>query len=264
MLTLHIEGLAEDAVKRGLLLLRSEIKKQKKNDEEKLGLETDGHDALDAVCVDVLKQMGWQPSDKAKKGRVEATHDNRQTDLPLDRPRLTCQTCQCKFAAPVGVTSVKCPDCSAVFIFKLDEKGELLQMSEAVEPPDEIRALLVREKSDDTKPLSQIEKKKLANWRKENPSVVANPELVKKGDRVADPNVPGSGNEFPIDCHSHTGVECKGFTSTDTPGDTVCPNCGQKYTIALATREADGMKYPVATPFTGFDANADDDDGDDD
>lgn len=243
MATLDVTGLREQAVKQGLLLLRDELKRSQKKDEEKFGLHSDGKDLLEQAAMDVLEQLGWRPKDK---GKAEVIRDPRQGDLPLgtsSRARVKCMACARAFSVPAGEALRACPDCGTVHKVKSDENGAVFQRKLMIPPPDDILQLMIREQSDDLAPLSHDETSRLAAWRSKNPDHVKDPSLVEKGDRLADPNVPGSGNEFRIDCRSIAGTDCDGFDTTDTPGTAVCPSCGQKYSILLGKREADGAAF---------------------
>jgi DNA-directed RNA polymerase subunit RPC12/RpoP len=246
-LHLHLDGLPQQAVTRGLVALLEQIKKARKSDRA-LGLTVKPHDELEAAAKDVLDQMGWEPPAKKGKGSVEVVRDPRQVGLQLEtkpgpRAEIACANCSRKFKVPVGDHERKCPDCGSVFRVKADEDGKVIQQRAVAVPPDEILQLIIREKSDDLAPLTKLEAKRLEKWRKENPDHTTTPELIEAGDRIADPKVVGSGNPLAIDCHSLTGKECKGFEATDTAGTAVCPTCGQKYTIEIVTRDPDGFQF---------------------
>lgn len=247
MATLDVTGMREQAVKQGLLLLRDELKRSQKKDEEKFGLHSDGKDLLEEAALDVLEQLGWRPT---KKGSAEVIRDPRQLEAPLGaaarQARVKCLVCARSFAVPAGEALRACPDCGAVHRVKSDDEGTVFQRRQVIAPPDEILQLMIREQSQDLAPLSHDEVSQLAEWRSKNPDHVRNPEEVERGDRVADPAVPGSGNPLRIDCHSLVGNECQGFDATDTPGATVCPACGQKYSVLLGTRDADGAEFAYA------------------
>lgn len=235
---LIVDGLREQAVKQGLLVLRAEIKKAKAKDET-LGLITESHDELDQAALDVLEQLGWTPKSGAKGGSAEVVRDDRQGVLPLGgaepkaRVRVQCLGCARNFAVPLGLSHKACPDCGTIHKVRSGEDGTVYERAIAVQPPDEILELMKREVSDDLAPLTDIEKRQLKNWREVNPVHLANGELVLPGDRVADPEVPGSGNPLEIQCTSYVENGCSGFTATDTPGTAVCPKCGQKFVVSL-------------------------------
>lgn len=247
MATLEITGMREQAVKQGLLLLRDELKRSQKKDEEKFGLHSDGKDLLEEAAQDVLEQLGWRPKGK---GGVEVVRDDRQVEMPLGAKgapaRVKCIVCARLFAVPAGDALRACPDCGAIHRVKSDDEGTVFQQRQLVRPPDDILELMIREQSDDLAPLFPDEEKKLREWREANPDHIKNGELVETGDRLADPEVPGSGNPFRVDCAAISGNECGGFETSDSPGSAVCPSCGNKYSIVLGKREGDGLAFVFA------------------
>jgi len=263
---LHLDGLPEQAVTLGLLALLEQIKKARKANEG-LKLDTTEHDELESCAKDLLEQLGYQPPKKGKSDLGEVVRDPSQQDLPLSfkpgpRARVTCNNLECRrrFAMPVGEQRRKCPDCGTIQLVVSDEDGNVFRQRALVEPPDDIRALFVRSTSDDLAPLTKAEAKTLKSWRAEHPDHILNGELVEQGDRLADPERPGSGNPLEIVCNDLVGNECRGFTTTDTPGVSVCPKCGQKWRVSLMKREADGLLVPLIQPWSEESDEADDTD----
>lgn len=249
---LFLQGLHEEAVKRGLLTLRAEIPKAIKKDRA-LGAPTKYHEELDTAARDVLEQMGWEPEAKRGGSGVEAVRDERQMELPVGsqplQGRVTCLGCARMFAVPEGVHFRKCPDCGTIHHISVGEDGALFQAVRAETVPDDILQLMIRETSDDLAPLTEEEAETLRTWRLAHPDAVRSPETVEPGARLADPKVPGSGNPLRVECSILTGRECSGFETTDTPGVALCHKCGQKYAVELVKREGDGAEFAVARVF---------------
>jgi predicted RNA-binding Zn-ribbon protein involved in translation (DUF1610 family) len=245
MKQLHVEGLAEDVATLALVEYRENLGKlKKKMSDAHIG--TEDVDARDKVAAEILSQLGWKP----KTSSVEVT-DPRQGDLPLGasdatmpKPRVTC-TCGVRFAAPAGQHIRACPGCGKVYRVTSDDRGELLSQVELATPDDGVLSQLVRERTPNAKPLLPFEKKQLAKWRKDHPERCEDPELVERGERVADPDVAGSGNELEIQCMTYHGSECTGFKTTDTPGHSTCPSCGQKYVVELLEGRAHVRPFDV-------------------
>jgi predicted RNA-binding Zn-ribbon protein involved in translation (DUF1610 family) len=243
MKTLRVEGVVEGVVITSLVEFRKELGKLKKKTAEK-NLDVADIEEHDAAAKDALEQLGWKPTPAKGKGSRAEVVDTIDMFEPgkaaPPAPRVQCLTCSRNFAVPAGEEVVRaCPDCGTIHSVKASEDGTVFRRRKLVTPPEDILALLLREKDPQLKKLSAKEKARLELWKKENPDYTTNPELVKPGDRVADPAVPGSGNPLRIDCSSPTlaGTECSGFDSTDTPGQAVCPKCGQKYVVSI---ELDG------------------------
>jgi hypothetical protein len=254
--TLHLDGLPEEAVTLGLVALREKIKRAEKVNLE-LKRSTDELEDLDAAAKDLLDQLGYKEPEKKKRNDVaEVVRDPKQRELPLEvkpgpRARITCNNteCRCRFAVPVGEIRRKCPDCGWIHFVTSDEDGTVFRQRTVVEPPDDIRGLMVREKSEDLAPLTKAEQKELAAWRKANPDHTTDAELVPAGDRLADPERPGSGNPLEIVCDSYIGNGCGGFTTTDTPGESLCPKCGAKWTVSLEKTQPNDKGRILVTPF---------------
>jgi len=233
--TLHVEGVSEDVLTSALVSHQSELGKLKKK-LTSAKVDTTNVEHHDAVIRDLLQQLGYVPK---KGGGVEVTVDDRQMPLPLGSlpaergPRVTCLVCSRLFAVPAGDVKRRCPDCGTVHHIVTDEEGTLFRRHKVVEPPDDIRELLLRDKDPKAKKLTKGERALVETWLEANPEYTTDAELVERGDRVADPEVPGSGNPLRIDCSAVAGTECAGFDTTDTPGVSVCPHCGQKYVIEL-------------------------------
>jgi Zn finger protein HypA/HybF involved in hydrogenase expression len=245
MKSLHVEGLAEDVLVVALVEHRDSLDKLKKKLREKhLGVVD--VEARDNVAREILNELGWVPKDTSKS-TVEVT-DPRQGELPIGAPggsadaavpkaRATCE-CGRQFTAPAGQHLRACPDCGLVYRVTSDDRGELLSEVRLETPTIELLELITRERTPGTKPLSALEKKILAKWRKEHTERCEEPELVARGERVADPDVAGSGNEIEIQCMTYHGSDCTGFKTTDTPGQSTCPHCGQKYVVELVEGRA--------------------------
>lgn len=259
---LHLEGLPEEAVKLGLVALRDKIKKAVKANEE-LERPTDDLEELDEAAKDLLDQLGYKEPEKGKKANVgEVVRDDpKQGKLPLEfkpgpRARVTCNGCGRRFGLPVGEARRKCPDCGMIQLVVSDEDGNVFRQRTLVEPPDEIRTLIVKRDTDDMPPLNPAEQKTLDAWLAEHPDFILHAELVEAGDRLADPEKPGSGNPLEILCDALIGNGCEGFTSTDTPGTALCPKCGQKWTVTLERRVGDDKPSVLVRI---FDPEADED-----
>lgn len=191
------------------------------------------------LAADILEQAGYKRDEQA---RVESVDDKQLgifTDASADAPprmaRVECLVCSRHFAVPVGDTIRSCPDCGTSHRVKADAEGILYHRRILVVAPPEILELIRRkqdanEKGEELPPKDAAE---LDAWLKANPDYVI--EQALPGDRVADPAVPGSGNPLRFDCSAATlsGNECDGFDGFDTPGQSVCPKCGNKYVVEI-------------------------------
>lgn len=253
---LHLDGLPEQAVTLGLLALLEQIKKARKANEG-LKLDTHEHDELEACAKDLLEQLGYVPPKRKGSNVGEVTRDEedpKQGKLPLEfkpgpRARITCNGCRRRFGVPVGDQRRKCPDCGIIHHVVSDEDGTVFRQRTLIEPPDEILALFIARDSADLPPLNPADQKTLDDWIAANPDHTLHGELVEKGDRLADPDRPGSGNPLEIVCDALIGNGCPGFFSTDTPGDALCPKCGQKWTVEILTLEGETKPSVVVKPF---------------
>lgn len=237
MRKLHLpdDSLALRAVTLGQLALQKEIKKARKADEG-LEMDTSEHDELEACSKDLLQQLGYVAPKKKSQGGAEVTRDPRQLEAVLGKAAFPqCQACGRRFGVPAGEKAMRrCPDCGSPHAIASDANGMIIMEKRLVEPPDEIRALMIRAKDKDAKPLSPLEKKRLEKWVKENPDHTTNAEEILRGERVADPAVPGSGNPLEIICETYVQNGCSGFDSVDTEGKAgPCPKCGQLYKVML-------------------------------
>jgi predicted RNA-binding Zn-ribbon protein involved in translation (DUF1610 family) len=225
---------ARSVLKHCLLVAAGVAKKARKKDEE-LGLDTTEHELFEVETKRFLKQLGWT----AKGERAE---DPAQLDFTKDAaaagvrrgPRVDCTTCATGFAVPVGEKQRRrCPGCGDVYEVTSDEDGVVTFMKKREQMPTKIAELWSKAKQ--KLKLSKVHRHELDEWLGANPDWIESPELVERGARVADPDVPGSGNPLRIDCSSPTlaGTECSGFDATDTPGSSVCPKCGQKYVVSI-------------------------------
>lgn len=218
-----------------LVGFRDDLAKAKKKDEERYGLDTDQHEQFDGIALAMLTELGWTPpKKKGKEPKADQAQLDWTKDQPTRRAKVQCLACARNFAVPAGEHLVACPDCGTIHLVKSD--GQTVYKRLPVETmPDHLLALLNRKNNPELKQLSPKEAAKLAEWMLAHPHHTSAPELVKKGERVADPAVPGSGNALRIDCSLKTlaGTECAGFDSTDTPGTSVCSNCGQKYVVSI-------------------------------
>jgi hypothetical protein len=254
--TLHLDGLPEEAVMLGLVALREKIKRAEKMNIE-LKRSTDELEDLDGAARDLLDQLGYKEPEKKKRNDVaEVVRDDRQKELALEtkpgpRARITClnEACRCRFVVPVGQTLRKCPDCHTMHAITSDEDGTVFKQRIVIEPPDDIRMLFIAQQSDDLPPLNPTQQKTLDAWIKVNPDHTLTGELVEKGDRVADPDRPGSGNPLEILCDSYIGNGCPGFMTTDTPGQSLCPKCGSKWTVTLEKSEPNDKGAILVVPF---------------
>lgn len=242
-----VEGVIENVVTTALVEFRDDLAKLKKKLTKK-GLDTHEAEQHDAAAADLLSQLGWKPTPKGRGSNAEVVDDNLPLPFgeksgapaaPVSRAKIHCKGPECTrlFAVPPGDHLRACPDCGAVHRVKSDEDGTIHFEKLLQQPPDEILQLMLRAKSEDLAPLTKLEEKRLQKWVREHPDHVANAELVVRGERCADPDMPGSGNPLRIDCSRIAGTSCAGFDSTDTPGASVCPSCGHKYVVSI---ELDG------------------------
>lgn len=245
MQTLPIEGVRGQVLTRALCVFRDALGKQKKKDEETFGLDTEQHEQFDGIAEAMLGELGWKPRKKGTSS--DAPSDPTQMDFTKDQSamptprgaRVKCLGCTRSFAVPHGADVLRrCPDCAAIHQVSADEEGTVFKLRHLVQPPDDVLALLLRSKDKQLAKLLPKEKRALDAWLNEHPDHMTNAELVERGDRVADPEVPGSGNALRIVCRAVTGVECEGFDATDTPGAALCPSCGQKYVVELVAGDA--------------------------
>lgn len=238
MKKLVVDGVIESVIVTALVEFREDLGKLKKKMAKKR-LGTEEAEGQDAAAKDALDQLGWVPTTKGKSSSTEVIDDtlplpfDEHAPPPAPRARVQCAKCARNFMVPAGDALRACPDCGTIHRVKSDEDGTVHQRRPLVRPPAEILELMVREQSEDLAPLTKREEKVLANWRAANPDHLDNGEDVEPGDRVADPDVPGSGNAYWIGCRQIAGTDCDGFEATDTPGSALCPKCGQKYSVEL-------------------------------
>lgn len=238
--TLIVEGRPEAVLMTALHTYRIELKKARKKDEA-MNQPTASHDADDKIALDMLTQLGYVPADsKGSKRDTAEVVDDRQASIfddhpPAPKARVKCIGCTTLFAVPEGDRQVACPECGVVHRVKSGDGGTVYMAKRLARIPEEIAELVRRRDSDDLAPLTPTERMQLIEWMTANPDAVDPDTFFPKGERVADPTVPGSGNPLRIDCRSIHGseIDCDGFDSTDTPGEALCPHCGHKTTVEL-------------------------------
>lgn len=229
--------MARHVLVHSLQIGRATAKKARKKDEE-LGLDTTEHERFEAEAKRLLGALGHGEG-----------HDPRQMDWTKDqnaaaaeRPaavkaRIDCIGCKRLFAVPSGAeVDVACPDCGTVHQVSSSEDGTLFRIRERPQMPTHIAELWIKRKDPKTHgKLTKNMTRTLDAWLNEerNALWIEAAELVARGERVANPDVPGSGNPLRIVCRALMGNECDGFDTTDTPGESLCNTCGQKYVVEL-------------------------------
>lgn len=228
---------------KSLVGFRKDLAKAMKKDEEEFGVDTDQHEVLDAVAHAMLKQLGWQPPapkekkdgkpKKADKAQMDWTKD-QAAEPPGPRARIDCLGCKRQFAVEEGMeVNVACPDCGAVHQVN-SSMGTVSRIRPRPQMPTHIYELWVQSKDAKAwKKAPKVRRVTLDTWLSDHPLWIESPELVPRGARVADPDVPGSGNPLRIVCRDRVGTECDGFDTFDTPGRAQCTSCAQPYKIEL-------------------------------
>lgn len=239
---------SRQVLKHALLVANVAAAKAKKKDEE-FGLDTTEHERFDVAVKGFLKQLGWTAKGEAPRDPAQLDFTKDKSAEPIvPRVRIDCLGCRRLLAVPEGKdVDVACPDCGAVHQVSSSE-GVLSRIRPRPVMPTHIYELWVQSKD---KPLwknqSKVRRMALNDWLN-NPDHalwIESPELVARGERVANPEVVGSGNPLRVDCAALVGTECGGFDSFDTPGATVCGTCGQKYKVEVVEGQLNVTAWSV-------------------
>lgn len=268
MSTLQTHGTRGQVLTMALVGYRKALAAQQKKDEETFGLDTEQHEQFDGIAHAMLKELGWSPPTKkakpvADEKQMDWTKDQNaaaHATTPAVKARVDCVRCKRRFAVPTGTeVDVACPDCGTVHQVSSSDDGTLFRLRERPQMPTHIAELWIKKKDPQAHgKLTKNMKRTLEAWLAEerNALWIEAAELVARGERCANPEVPGSGNPLRLVCRALMGNECDGFDTTDTPGESICPTCGQKYVVELIDGKCIARPWSIDDQIQAEDATA--------